>query len=62
MDKLFDCGLITFTDDGKMFISSYVGKENESRLNISRHIFVDLRATKTMLSYLEYHRDVLFVK
>lgn len=62
MDKLFDCGLITFNDNGRMFISSFVGKENEKRLNISRDIFVDLRSTKTMLSYLEYHRDVLFVK
>jgi putative restriction endonuclease len=62
MDKLFDCGLITFTDGGKMFISSFVGRENEKRLHISNRVTIDLKATKTMLNYMEYHRDVLFVK
>lgn len=62
MDKLFDCGLITFSRNGKMHISSYVSKENEKRLHISQQSIVDLKATKELLNYLEYHRDVLFVK
>lgn len=62
MDKLFDCGLITFNNKGRMYISSYVGNANEKRLSISSQIIVDLKATKELLKYLEYHRDVLFVK
>lgn len=62
MDRLFDCGLITFNNIGKMFISSFVGKENEKRLRISQDIIVDLKHTDKLLEYLEYHQDVLFVK
>ena len=58
MDKLFDCGLITF----KLSISSFVGSENEKKLHISKDINVDLKASKQLLRYLEYHRDVLYVK
>ena len=62
MDRLFDCGLITFTNEGRMILSSFIGKENIQKLHISDGINVDLRATKELLCYLEYHRDVLFVK
>lgn len=62
LDKLFDSGLMSFKKDGKMMISSFVGKENEQKLNISKDITVDLKATSQLLEYLEYHRDVLFVK
>lgn len=62
MDRLFDSGLITFRDDGKMYISSFVGEENRVRLNIANDIVVDLHTSKRMLEYLEYHRDVLYVR
>lgn len=62
MDKLFDYGLITFTDDGKLNISSFVGKQNIERLHISRDMIVDLKASKRLLDYMDYHRDTLFVK
>jgi len=62
MDKLFDSGLISFDNNGRMIISSFVGNENCEKLHISKDIVVDLRATKKLLEYLEYHRDVLFVK
>lgn len=62
MDKLFDCGLISFDNTGKMLISSFVGKDNVERLHISSGMQVDLRATNRLLAYLEYHRDVLFVR
>lgn len=62
MDRLFDSGLISFTADGKMLISSFVGALNENRLHISKDIRVDLKATSRLLLYLEYHRDILFVK
>ena len=62
MDRLFDCGLITFNDKGKMIISSFVGEQNRLRLHISNECVVDLKATSRLLAYMEYHRDVLFIK
>lgn len=62
MDRLFDYGLITFTDEGKMNISSFVGEQNIERLHISKDMVVNLKASKRLLKYLEYHRDTLFVK
>lgn len=62
MDRLFDSGLITFRADGKMFVSSFVNEDNKKRLNISNDIVVNLNASKRLLDYLEYHRDVLYVK
>lgn len=62
MDRLFDYGLMTFTDDGKMHISSFVGERNIERLHISKDMIVNLKASKRLLKYLEYHRDFLFVK
>lgn len=62
IDKLFDCGLITFDNGGKMKKSSFLGRENIKRFHIDEDIIVELKASQRMLDYLEYHRDVLFVK
>ncbi len=62
MDKLFDSGLITFENDGCLYISSFLGKENEHRLHITPHMQFNLKTTPAMKRYLEYHRDVLYVK
>ncbi|KAF5065419.1 HNH endonuclease [anaerobic digester metagenome] len=62
MDKLFDNGLITFSNGGKMYVSSLVGNANEQRLHIDHTITVNLKSAGRMLEYLEFHRDVLFVK
>ena len=62
MDRLFDSGLITFTIEGEMIISSFVGEVNQSRLQIFKGMKVDLQSSRRLLTYLEYHRDVLFVK
>lgn len=62
MDKLFDCGLITFNNAGKLAISFFVGRKNEEKLHLSNDICVDLKASNQLLNYLEYHRDVLFVR
>ena len=62
IDRLFDSGLITFKNSGEMAISSFVGQANERRLHISKEVRIDLKATERLLAYLEYHRDVLFVK
>lgn len=62
IDKLFDYGLISFNNNGRMLISSFVGEDNVNRLYISSEIKANLRATHRLLSYLEYHRDAIFVK
>jgi len=62
IDRLFDYGLLTFCDNGKVEISSFVGEANIKRMHLDTDLIVDLRATKRLLLYLEYHRDVLFVK
>lgn len=62
MDRLFDSGLITFDNDGCIKISSFVGKENEKRLSIEPNMKFDLQITSKMKIYLDYHRDVLYIK
>lgn len=62
LDRLFDCGLISFENNGMLLISQQVGKENERRLNIAPKMLFDLKSTKQQKIYLEYHRDILFVK
>lgn len=62
IDKLFDSGLITFNNNGKLRVSSLIGEENKKRLQISTDIYVDLKGTSRLYDYMDYHRDVLFVK
>lgn len=61
-DKLFDCGLLTFSNSGKIYISSFVNEDNIRRLHIERETVVDLKISNRMKAYLDYHRDVLFVR
>lgn len=62
MDKLFDCGLISFNAKNQLLISPFIGKENEERFNIKPRVSYDLKASPRMTGFLEYHRDVLFIK
>lgn len=61
LDKLFDNGLITFSDLGKMYVSKNISELNQRILNINNPIVVDLKSSSMMIKYLEYHRDILFV-
>lgn len=61
-DKLFDYGLITFTDKGKLLVSSFVGEQNEQRLHIPKNEIFDLKATKDLYLNMQYHNEILFVK
>jgi len=45
-----------------MMISAFVGMANQSRLHIFNGMKVDLHPSVRLLAYMEYHRDVLFVK
>ena len=59
-DKLFDCGLISFTDSGRILISSQLSAEVVSKLHISATDTFNLKASQEMKQNLEYHRDVVF--
>lgn len=61
-DKMFDLGLITFTDEGQMKLSSTVKKNNQLKLQIDINRLYALKATATMKSNLDYHRDVIFLR
>ena len=61
-DKLFDCGMITFSHSGKMIISSQLCKEDVLRLNISESTIYDLKASCKLKEHLDYHRDMIYIK
>lgn len=62
IDRLFDSGLITFDDRGKMHVSSYISNNNAKLLCIDREITVDLKPSNALLNYLKYHRYSVYVK
>ena len=61
-DRLFDTGLITFDKTGKIYLSSFIGLENEKRLHLQQGTQYSLMASDKMRQFLEYHADVVFVK
>lgn len=61
-DKLFDYGLITFTNEGNIIISSQLPREDMDKLNLVPRTQYDLKITQKMRNHLEYHRDIIFVK
>ena len=60
-DKLFDYGLISFTNQGKIITSTQLSSEDRSKLNISTDIIFDLKTSVKMRENLDYHRDVVFI-
>ena len=61
-DRLFDSGLITFDKNGRIFLSSFIGEENEKRLYLQEGAQYPLLVNNKMQQFLEYHSDVVFVK
>ena len=53
-DKLFDKGLISFSNDGKIKISSDLSKRNKDIIGLSSNIEIPLNARKKQ--YMEWHR------
>lgn len=60
-DKLFDCGLISFKNTGKILISSQLSADVISKLHISTSDSFDLKVTTELKQNLEYHRDMVFI-
>ena len=61
-DRLFDSGLITFANEGKLIISRFVSEENRNKLQIKNGQVYKLQSNMQMRNFLEYHNDVVFIK
>ena len=60
-DRLFDSGLITFDNSGKMKISTLISKENAKKLEIKTGKKCDIKYCREMETYLNYHNSNIFV-
>jgi putative restriction endonuclease len=61
IDRLFDSGLISFSDDKELLVSNTISEENLSRLNLKRgQIIADLPIIGRE-QYLNYHRKKIFL-
>lgn len=62
MDKLFDGGMITFKRDGYIDISPCISQNDREILGLNNDIKIELKDTSSMSKYMEYHREVVFIK
>jgi len=58
LDALFDRGLLTFDDDGKMLVSKSVPSVDRSLLGVPRRLRRSPRTDERL--FLKYHRDQVF--
>ena len=60
-DKLFDIGLITFSEDGQIICSKELDNKNIDVLKIDRNKKYDLKSSVVLLENLEYHQNRVFL-
>lgn len=60
-DKLFDLGLISFKDNGNIIISKLLDSDTLAKVRLEKSQIYDIKATASLRSNLEYHRDAVFV-
>ncbi len=60
-DKLFDKGLISFTNDKKLLISKDLSLKNIENIGIFNNQIIDLLPISGREKYLEYHRNNVFL-
>lgn len=60
-DKMFDIGLITFEDSGKIQISSSVKTSDRIKFGLDEDRCYEIKATDSLRRHLEYHRDMIFI-
>lgn len=58
--RLFDAGLISFTDDGALLISPKLSPENASRLGLAANMRIIRSLEKKQKEFLDYHRKNIF--
>lgn len=60
-DKLFDRGLMTFTEDRRIVLSNWISPKNKERLGIKDGQFVQLLPLdEARQSYMQFHRSSVF--
>lgn len=60
-DALFDKGLISFDDDGKILISSELDEQEQALVNINSDSCINIFSDKQK-AFLKYHRENKFIK
>lgn len=60
-DALFDKGLISFDNNGKILISKELNKKEQQLVNINTHSFINVTSEKQK-EYLKYHREKIFIE
>lgn len=61
-DRLFDRGLISFENSGKILLSKVISDDDAQKLEIGKGQRYDIKFNAQMNDYLSYHRDVIFIK
>lgn len=61
-DKMFDLGLITFKNNGKIVVSDTILQSDRTILKVDEDAVFDLKGSDEMTKNLEYHRDVVFLR
>lgn len=61
-DRLFDNGLITFNQNGRIYLSSFIGENNVHSLGLSPNSVFPIMSTKAMAVFLQFHSDIIFIK
>ena len=61
-DRLFDRGLISFSNDKALLVSDSFSERNLSRLNLSRKRIISELPIIGREEYLEYHRNKIFIR
>lgn len=61
LDKLFDRGYISFTDDGELVASPLLEERDLQKLGVSSSMKL-FKVEPACLPYLKFHREVVFVK
>lgn len=60
-DKLFDVGLITFSEDGEIICSKTLENRNVDLLKIDRNRKYDLKSSAAFIDNLRYHQNSVFL-
>jgi hypothetical protein len=60
-DKLFDKGLISFTDDKRLIVSNWISPSNIKRMELENNKYYSkLPIDERRIAYLDYHRSYVF--
>ncbi|PXF29441.1 hypothetical protein WH50_20785 [Pokkaliibacter plantistimulans] len=61
LDKLFDRGYITFSDDGRIILSPLLETKDYLQLGLSSSLKL-YKVEKSCIQYLKFHRENVFIK